>query len=143
MTALATHRSAGRLTNSQLLVFAASLLVVMAVFHVYVSTITRGVVDVVAILILALAAVVMAVFLSVWRAALRLHPYSLLIFHTVAYLIVVASVSVHVFLAAAGGSDDRFRLTGGLVWMVALWSLGLLVHVFAANSARGFDGVEP
>lgn len=141
MLLLPPQKPTDRVSNARLLVFGGSLTLVMLAFHLYLNLATHGGTDIVAILFLALAALVIAGFLSAWRTSLRLHPYSLLIFHTVSYLIVVGTVSVHAF--PASGSGDRYRLTGGLVWMVAMWSIGLFVHALAANSAQGFDDVDP
>lgn len=141
MPSLMAERATERPTNSRLLAFAGALSVVMAGFHLYVSRVTSGVVDIVAILILAVAAAVVVVFLLAWRAALRLNPYSLFIFHAIAYVIIVGSIAVHAF--GAESAVDRFRLTGGLVWMVAMWSVGLFVHALAANASQGFDGANP
>lgn len=135
MSILSPKEPTNRISTSQLLVFAGTLTVVMMAFHLYLNLATHGVTDIAALLILALAALVVAGFLLAWRTPLRRDPNTFFIFHVISYLIVAGTVSVHAFLVSW---ISRYYLTGGLGWMVAIWSIGLFVHALATNSARGF-----
>lgn len=129
-----------RVTSGLMGIYAGVLTGIMAVFHVYVAAVSQGLVDIIAFSILALDAAAILAFYALWRKRLKFNPYSFLMFHIIAYLITVGSLAVHAFLAPWASTDGS--MSGGLVWMVALWTIGLLIHTFAAQASRGFEGVE-
>lgn len=129
-----------RLGNVEMLPYLASMVVIMTAFHLYLAFVSGGVVDLVAAVLLTAAAVAALVGYLRWRARLQFHAFSLLIFHLLSFVIVVGSVSVHAFATSPTGAN--YRVSGGLVWLVALWTIGLFVHALAANSSRGFDGLD-
>lgn len=113
----------------------AALAAVLAGFHLYVA-LGPHVVDVIALGILALAAVVIAVAVWVMRDALRVHPYAFLVVHVLCYVVIVGSLACHALVAPAVAS------WGGLGWLAALWSIGLLVHCFASLRFSGFADAD-
>ena len=133
-------RRRGRLGNLDLVPYLGLLATVMIVFHGYLAFVSEGVVDLIAAAILVAAALLALVSYLRWRQRLAVHAFSLLVFHLLTFVIVVGSVSVHAFATSSSGAN--YRVSGGLVWLVGLWALGLFVHALAANSSRGFDGLD-
>lgn len=127
----------GRSLVLGLATYAIVLAVVMAAFHVVVATVGGGVVDQWAMIALAAAAITIVAGALVLRTMLVRRPFAFFVFHTVSYVIIVGSISVHAFLRGWDGS-----VGGGLVWMVGLWSVGLLVHAFASAARSGFADAD-
>ena len=122
---------------ARLIVYAIVLAAVMAVFHIVVASIGGGMVDQWAALALALAALVIVIGALILRSTLTTLPFAFFVFHVISYVLVAGSVAVHAFLADWAGTGG-----GGLVWMIALWSAGLLLHAFASVARRGFADAD-
>lgn len=99
--------------------------IVMVVFHITVSM--RSVVDQWALALLLLAAMILAFAVRSVRFELRGEPALYLAFHVAAYLLVAGSIAVHAMTAASS-----VLAAAGMLWMVAGWGLGLLVHALSA-----------
>ncbi|PFG29662.1 hypothetical protein [Paramicrobacterium agarici] len=120
-----------------LTLYALVLAAVMVVFHVVVVTVGDGTVDQWSMLALAGAALTIVIGARVMRKNLIRRPFAYFVFHVLSFVLVVGSVSVHAFLAGWTGS-----ISGGLVWMVGLWSIGLFVHAFASIARGGFADAD-
>lgn len=120
-----------------LTVYAIILAAIMAAFHIIVATVGGGTVDQWSMLVLVAAALAIVVGAFTMRASLIRRPFAFFVFHVLSFVLVVGSISVHAFLTGWNGPGS-----GGLVWMVALWSLGLLVHAFASIARGGFADAD-
>ncbi|MDQ1084897.1 MULTISPECIES: hypothetical protein [Microbacterium] len=94
---------------------------VMTAFHVLL--IQRGSVDQWSVALLLLVAATLVGTLRVLRPEFLARPATFLVVHLVAYLLVAGSIAVHVM-----ATGDQLNGARGLVWMVACWGAGLLVH---------------
>lgn len=122
---------------SRLIVYAIVLAAVMATFHIVVAQVGGGIVDQWSVLVLVAAALVIVIGALMFRRELTTLPFAFFIFHVISYVLVAGSVAVHAFLADWAGTWG-----GGLVWMMALWSAGLLLHAFASIARGGFADAD-
>lgn len=121
---------------TSLIVYAVILAIVMAAFHILIAM-RSGIVSQWALIALIVAAAVIIAGSLVLRKVLRTRPFAFFIFHAVSYALVVGSIAVHAFLTDWAGAPG-----GGLIWMVGLWSIGLLVHAFASIAEGGFADAD-
>lgn len=122
---------------THLLIYTIVLAGAMAAFHIVVATVGGGTVDQWSMLVLAAAALVIIIGAVMMRTTLIRRPFAFFMFHVLSFVLVVGSVSVH---AVIGGWTGP--VSGGLVWMVGLWSIGLLVHAFASIARGGFADAD-
>lgn len=122
---------------SSLTTYAIILASIMAAFHIVVATVGGGIVDQWSMLILAAAALAIVIGALSMRKSLTQRPFAFFVFHVLSFVLIVGSVSVHAFLAGWNSP-----VSGGLVWMVGLWSIGLLVHTFASIARGGFADAD-
>jgi len=108
-----------RLTASLL-----AVTIVMVVFHVVVAM--RSSIDQWALALLLLVAALVALSGRVMRSEFRTAPTLSLAFHVATYLLVAGSIAVHAMAA-----DESISGVSGLLWMVACWGVGLLVHTLS------------
>lgn len=120
------------------LILGTVLVAVMNAFHLLIAyrhSVPHA--DVWALVSLGLAAVVIAIGSWLMRPGLSRRPYAFLVFHVVSYVVTVGSIAVHSLVASW-----PTQLNGGLVWMVGIWSIGLLVHSYASIAHRGFADAD-
>ncbi len=122
---------------SRMVIYALVLAAVMAAFHIVVAVVGAGIIDQWSVLALVAAAVVIILGALMFRRELTTLPFAFFVFHVISYVLVAGSVAVHAFVANWAGTWG-----GGLVWMVGLWSVGLLVHAFASISHGGFADAD-
>ncbi|MEX0153346.1 hypothetical protein [Microbacterium sp. LMI1-1-1.1] len=118
-----------------LLIYSVILASIMGGFHLLAAR--AGGIDAVALVVLGLAAATVAIEALLLRRWLTRAPFAFFVFHVISYLTVAGSVSLHAFLTDWVGARG-----GGVGWMIAFWSAGLLVHAFASLARGGYADAD-
>lgn len=137
-------------SRSLLLPYALGLIIAMTIVHVVIA-VTGGRVTVLAGALTAVVALGIVVWLRRNRKQLRRVRFGVVIAHTLAYVTVTTSFTLHlvirvIALGSGGDASGAIGATllggswfGATLVMSALWGLGLLIHLIGTVLGRGWE----
>lgn len=132
-----------RITNRQLVQYAAFLALGVAVVQSYTALLADSRITIVTALLLLGVAIYALVFYLRNRPSMRMRAYAGYFVHVLTYLIVNGSFWTHAAILVL--SDRRDALASGwsgpLISMSVLWGIGLVAHTFGALISQGYDDV--
>lgn len=131
------------ITNRRVVLYAAILVVGMAVVQGYTAIFADSRITIVTGLLYAVIAIYAFVFPLRQRPSLRMRPYASYFVHVLTYLIVNGSFWIHAAILVWSGRGEVLASgwAGPLISMSVLWGLGLVVHTFGALTSKGYDDV--